>query len=458
MPALDKKDAAAQQLAQSTSATGQLTQSTSATGQSNLAKAYAKSIAADASGDPLLVDVYNKHFVLEDEELKSQFDEVKNMTLMDDDDVLETVYSHAVGFNDKNKNWIFTFLTNEYKVKYPNLTSKTSIWEWLCFVIIMIVYDGQESLKTLKNSNYSGINVDTANVGKRKRLRVTSRTLNSTPRIESRPVHPLEMHDYYSNRKILFSVGRALEYIIPGMFAPLKAKHMLSTQKIKVSGTEVKVPSIKIDVTPGYVVNLNDTVVNRFKFSNYDCPEIVNYIESLVGKSMKLKFGLKIGTRTTPNPDKNLIGEDDNQKSASLSYVVIKSLSIFIEHAQELYLGIRSYDSLKITVGNNILLDTAAFEKIIEKFNDADIEKHSQMLDAYAINIAAYRQKINALPKSSTTGTSDSTIHTDTTLDATAPTDIMKNPDDKSVDTMEEADDSTHKDDDVEPAKRQRQE
>lgn len=368
--------------------------------QSELMDAYNNHIVGNSNDNLSLDDIYKKTSIYKNAELSAKFDLIKTMTLMDDDEVLETIHSYGAGFDRHRENWIFTFLTNEYKFKYPELTDVTSIWEWVCFVILMLVFDGEEALTNLKNSSYTGINVDNANVGRRKRLRIgTSSTTSIVKRVDTRVTHPFENHEYYKNHKMLFSIGRALEYIVPSMFAPLKATHTRAIQKITTGTNDESVPCIRIDVTPGFVVNFNNTVVRNFTFLNYDCPELVEYIESLVDNTLKLKYGLKVGTRKTAGNEKNLKGNDDSKKTGNLTYNVIKSILVFVDSTKETCLGIRSYDDLKVTVGNNVLLNNDEFDAIVDKFNVNETKRYSDELDAFNEEKERRFRKIQPLPK-----------------------------------------------------------
>lgn len=368
--------------------------------QSDLMEAYGNSVVGDSNDDVSLDEIYKKTVVYKNAELSAKFDMVKSMTLMDDDDVLETIHSYGAGFDKHRENWIFTFISNEYRCKYPELTEVTSIWEWVCFVILMLVIDGEDALTNLKNSSYTGINVDNANAGRRKRLRIgTTTTTSIVKRVDTRTPHPFENHDYYKNHRMLFNIGRAVEYIIPSMFAPLRATHTRATQKITTGTNDERVPCIRIDVTPGFVVNFNNTVVKSFTFLNYDCPELVEYIESLVDNALKLKYGLKVGTRKTACNEKNLKGNDDSKKTGTLTYNVIKSISVFIDCTKETCLGIRSYDDLKVTVGNNVLLSGSEFDAIVDKFNVRETKRYSDELDAYNEQKKRQLEETRPLPK-----------------------------------------------------------
>lgn len=372
--------------------------------QYDLMDAYNNSVVGGNVNDSVsLDDIYKKNAVYKNPELSNKFDLVKAMTLMDDDEVLETIHSYGAGFDKHRENWIFTFLTNEYKSKYPELTDITSIWEWVCFVILMLVLDGEESLTNLKNSSYTGLNVDNANAGRRKRLRIgTSAVTNIVKRVDTRTPHPFENHEYYKNHKMLFNIGRAVEYIVPSIFAPLKATHTRATQKITTGANDERVPCIRVDITPGFVVNFNNTVVKNFTFLNYDCPALVDYIESLVDNNLKLKYGLKVGTRKTAGNEKNLKGNDDAKKTGTLTYNVIKSISVFIDSIKETCLGIRSYDDLKVTVGNNVLLNNDEFDAIVDKFNVNETKRYSDELDVYNEEKSQRLKELRPLPKEPT--------------------------------------------------------
>lgn len=384
---------------------------------SALMDAYSSGVYGTSEGASL-DELYKKNYVYKNTELSAKMDLVKGMTLMDDDEVLETIHSHGAGFDKHRENWIFTFLTNEYKAKYPQLTDIPAVWEWVCFVVLMLVFEGEESLTKLKNSNYTGINVENANLGRRKRLRIGTRTSSVPVRIETRIVHPFENHEYYKNHEMLFSIGRAIEYIMPSIFAPLKATHMRSTQKISIGATDERVPCIKIDVAPGFVVNFNHTVVKNLPFFNYDCPELVDYIESLVNNDLKLKYGLKIGTRKTAGREKALMANNESKKTAVLNYSVIKSISVFIESKGESCLGIRSYDDLKVTIGNNVLLTSDEFEAIIERFNVAETTRYSEELDQYNAEKARQMASMRPLAKVETTEANDEVAEAATTSEA----------------------------------------
>lgn len=374
----------------------------------DLMKAYSNDASEQPEADYSIDEIYKKTSAYKNAELSAKFNMVKSMTLMDDDDVLETIHSYGAGFDKHRENWIFTFLTNEYKSKYPDLTSNASIWEWVCFVILMLVMDGEQALTKLKNSSYTGINVDNANAGRRKRLRIGTKTTTLVERYDNRLSHPFENHEYYKNHVMVFNIGRAIEYVVPSIFAPLKATHTRATQNLKTGSSEERVPCIRMDFTPGYVVNFTNTVVNNYTFLNYDCPELVEYIESLVDNTLKLKYGLKVGTRKAAGNEKILVGNDDAKKTGVLSYSIIKSISAFVETKKdESCLGIRSYDDLKVTVGNNVLLNNDEFDAIVARFDIKETERYSNELDKYIAEKQRRIEETRPLRKSKDSATTD---------------------------------------------------
>lgn len=330
---------------------------------------------------------YKKDFIYKNQELQDKMNAVQKMNIMDDNS-LETIHSHGAGFHNNNYNWIFTFITNEYKAKYPELTENPSIWEWLCFSLLILIIKGEETLKSFKSSTYTGINVQTGNAISRKRLAIGTIPINVIVKSRNHMPHPFENHEFYKKNKMIFNIGKAIEFIIPSIFSPLKAVHSRSMQKISSGSIDDLMQCIKVEVTPGFVVNFKNVNVNGFNFMNYECNELIEYAESLVNNDLKLTHGLKIGTRKTKGRQMDLVAVDDHQKTATLNYCVIKTLIFYVDNSKsEPFLSLRSYDDHKITVGNNVLLSNEEMDLIIANFDKQESIRYSQELDNYAESI-----------------------------------------------------------------------
>lgn len=170
--------------------------------------------------------------------LAEDLDLIKQMTLLDDDDVLYTLYMKCPAF--VNKRFYMSMLCMLYKEKYEALFAKyTSLSVFLEFVLAKIIFESEANLKKacasrtvrLPNSGGSGF---AKLFGSRKRGAASEApSENEIPNKTAKTIqHPFFNTSWYTTHSILYTIGNCCDYVVPSQFAELFA-HVHSAQVTK---------------------------------------------------------------------------------------------------------------------------------------------------------------------------------------------------------------------------------
>lgn len=335
-----------------------------------------------------LSNVYNRSFKYENETLSRDFEQVRCMNLLDKES-MDVIFSYGPGFDLKDKRWVFNFLTGMYADKYADLMKKyPSLFTWLCFNILTLVFNKIATLEGIKAGAYTGIPINNMNIQKRKRLRVGT-TVNNNPTANSSNVsdHPLLQSSIFNTYAAIFRISDLLKYAIPSDFGALHAIHTFSKKTIHSSGSNSVIrPCINVEINPPMVVDFITRKVKDFKFNNMTNHEMVEYIESLFTDNLKLTHGLKIGNnKSEKEKGLELAAISDSQESSQLRYAIIKSIVCFIDSSKldEQFIASRCYSDSEFYISGKVVMTKDEMDTLEASFSSEQCDKYSRQLDNY---------------------------------------------------------------------------
>lgn len=342
-----------------------------------------------------LVEIYDSEFKYKNEEMESDYERmVKHLDLLDDES-MDVIYSYLPGFTNNNKRWMFSFITGMYSEKYKALFDKyKSLFTWVCFNVAFLIIKGEKALSGLSSNFYTGINANSVNIGKRKRLRVGQQINNAildASLSTDTTTHPLLNSNEYKNWRILFNISDVLNYNIPSDFAPLHATHSRAAQKIQLNGNTSAVYScIKVDIFPPFITDYVQTKIQSYQFDNFINPGLVEYIEKIYKNELKLSFGMKVGHRKSKDATTNtLIIDNVNSTADPFHYSLIKTITTFIDTQNTKmgpYIASRCYADVDINIPAEIVLPKTDMDAIEHKFPQDEVDRLNKELDEYIRN------------------------------------------------------------------------
>lgn len=170
------------------------------------------------------------------EELKVDFHRVEEMTLLDDDDILYTLYMKNHGFN--NRKYLYSLLCNMYKEKYADLYELyPSLCVWVSFCLGVLICRSEANLRCIARSS-ANIKIPTVSnnsafgIMSRKRIRMSSTVVepeelseqlsdqpSKRPRINAK--HPFCQLPFYIEHGTMFKLGTMIKYCVPSDFSVL---------------------------------------------------------------------------------------------------------------------------------------------------------------------------------------------------------------------------------------------
>lgn len=178
------------------------------------------------------------------------FDKVKHMTLLDNEEYLSDLYRVSRAFG--NKNFLMMILCSYYRDKYKDLFDEfEGLAVFLEFVLSMIIFSSEKHLKeacasrVIRLPNNRGSNDFMALFG---RKRGSNSIKNHLAAKKAKKIeHPFLKSSEYTSRQILFDIGKCCEYVVPSEFAELFAnvhhgdtiKQQSSTEKNTFAGLKV---------------------------------------------------------------------------------------------------------------------------------------------------------------------------------------------------------------------------
>lgn len=202
------------------------------------------------------------------EELRMDFDDFKRMTLIDDYEILDNLFSYSNQFNNSKiaASMIISLYRNKYKdlfERYPSLSS------YMLFVIIIIIENSYEGFlkifKGLKTENRLAIKPQTARTSKfsliyrKRKLETTDNTTatgadnddgvgpSKIDKVAKRE-HPFFSTNFYVKYNILFNIGELSKHLLPSEFAIFT---------IRLKKTQIKTYGQNQRMVPGIISNFN---------------------------------------------------------------------------------------------------------------------------------------------------------------------------------------------------------
>lgn len=205
------------------------------------------------------------------EELRMDFDDFKRMTLVDDYEILDNLFSYSNQFNNSKiaASMIISLYRNKYKdlfERYPSLSS------YLLFVVIIIIENSYEGFlkifKGLKTENRLAIKAQITRTSKfsliyrKRKLETTSTADDATSNNNNddggagpskidkvaKREHPFFSTNFYVKYNILFNIGEISKHLLPSEFAIFT---------IRLKKTQIKTYGQNQRMVPGIISNFN---------------------------------------------------------------------------------------------------------------------------------------------------------------------------------------------------------
>lgn len=241
------------------------------------------------------------------DELRMDFDDFKRMTLIDDYEILDNLYSYSGQFNNSKiaASTIISLYRNKYKdlfERYPSLSS------YILFVVIVIIensYTGFLNIfKNLKTENRLAIKPKTIRdskfslVYRKRKLDATDSSslsgrdnethdnANAEMSKRAKREHPLFSTKFYVKNHILFNVGELWKHLLPCEFAIFVVR--LKKAPIKTYGqTQQTVSGIVVNFNVPILFTINKRTTKGNDYHNMEHAERLNdYMKSAFSKDM----------------------------------------------------------------------------------------------------------------------------------------------------------------------------
>lgn len=329
------------------------------------------------------------------DELLKDFEEIKRMTLLDDDEEMYNLLMNSPSM-EQNKKFLISFLCMRYKEKYSELFEKyDSLSVYLEFVIQKIVSSNEMQLKnacvsrTVRVPSSGGSTTFTNLFKMRKRGTPASDNLCAIPakKVQKIP-HPFLSTNIYTSKPILFNIGKCTEYVAPSQFATL----FIHAQYCEIS----KLNAGKKDMFEGLRISFSKPVtclivtkeVSSFTFASLEhLTPLGVVLENMTGLG-KLDDTFAFGTRQNLKFENVLTGEctsksDQKFDNNYFNIVVVNSMNGY--KLSNGTLSCRSYANAVHMISNNSISDEDV-EKFIayNKAREAEFEK---LMDDYEAKV-----------------------------------------------------------------------
>lgn len=260
-----------------------------------------------------------------DPQLKEDFQTFKNMTLIDNNDFLDTLYLSASQFS--NDYVASTTIITMYMDKYQKLFERyKGVGNYLLFVVICIMCNKYtDFLQIFQNLGRHGNNFSLI---KRREVKISKFSLTRGKRSYQKPTtmtdlkaacnnndqheplekilkkdHPFLSTAFYNQYRILFHLGDLASRLLPSDFSIFAVN--LEKCNVKMYGPQTKV-STKMASVPGLLVSFNVPIlftlterVVKGEFSYYsvnNSQALDNYLKLSINKQM---YALNCGVKKT---------------------------------------------------------------------------------------------------------------------------------------------------------------
>lgn len=179
-------------------------------------------VMQEKAEDPSIVEALNRDFEI-----------LTNMTLIDDEINLDTLFLRQASLTSHV--YTLNLLLNLYKLKYANLITRyPSIQIWLTFCLTTLIYNNESkllarcsgaSLTFIPTATHQGFGLINR---KRKRFGGSSNGTSSSivvsgssmkKQATGKPNHPFLNTSYYIEHPMMFKIGQMTKYCIPTEFA-----------------------------------------------------------------------------------------------------------------------------------------------------------------------------------------------------------------------------------------------
>nr|WOJ45381.1 GrBNV_gp06-like protein [Apis mellifera nudivirus] len=168
------------------------------------------------------------------EALNRDFEILTNMTLIDDEINLDTLFLRQATLS--NRVYSLNLLLNLYKLKYTNLITRyPSIQIWLTFCLTTLIYNNESKLlarcsgasisfipTTVTHQSFGLINRKRKRFGSSSVVSGSGSSSSSSEKklaLGKKPNHPFLETNYYIEHPMLFKIGQMTKYCIPTEFA-----------------------------------------------------------------------------------------------------------------------------------------------------------------------------------------------------------------------------------------------
>lgn len=241
------------------------------------------------------------------DELRTDFDDFKRMTLIDDYQLLDDLYSYSSQFNNSQvaASMIISLYRNKYKElfeRYPSLSSYT------LFVVIVIIENSftgfMNIFKNLKTENKLAIKPQAVRNSKfslvyRKRKLDTACVDDARGRCNKAPddevmesskrakrEHPLFSTNFYVKNHILFNIGEIWKYLLPSEFAIFVVR--LKKTPVKIYGqTQKTVSGVAANFNVPILFTINKRTNKGNEYHNMEYTErLHDYMKLAFDKDM----------------------------------------------------------------------------------------------------------------------------------------------------------------------------
>lgn len=265
-------------------------------------------------------------------ELRKDFELVKNMTLLDDDEMMHDLLRNRAAF--VTPQFKVALLSAYYKEKYPDLFAKyDSLCVYLEFVLCKIINSSEASLKSacasraVRLPNSSGSS-EFLKLFKRKRGAVISDESNLDKKKSKSIKHPFLLTSEYTSQPILFSIGKCCEYVVPSEFAELFAHIQYEiVTRLSTANRKDAVKGLKITFSKPIICLLVPKTVTTYTFISLEhlssLGTILSDMTSLGKLDDTFAFGTKLSMQVENIMTNKIEAKTNDQKFDNGFYVTI---------------------------------------------------------------------------------------------------------------------------------------
>lgn len=307
------------------------------------------------SGKSTELELYNKikqnffQSKKNNSELIALRDQMKDMNILDVNICSRLFIEHDAFSFEENLKYIANKIYMIYEQKYPKIFEDLSNRNFFIQIITMLVYKSDEFLKnelTVKKVTHSYANIGDKrklNVGskfneiKNKKLKLNTNSTSTTANEKGKLMIDITNHllgsvDLFKRSKMLLTIGKVLNYIIPSSMFMLYAN--VNVANINVYSGNTKNVQIGLQITLDIPLFSSVRFENVQKFQYYKCEEPIAFTEILKNSGAKtfadyITMGIKKDLFYT-NVTKSQGDKIDPESDLSYNFISIGNFNMWL--------------------------------------------------------------------------------------------------------------------------------